>query len=287
MSRTTDPVALNDWYVVTAIREIPPGGAEETRLLGQSIRILRDEDGAFQVETLPAPGERLRTQEKYGFLWVTFGTPAREIVDIPEFAEGGRRLFYRGRIGVDTSGQRVIENFIDLSHFSFVHTGTLGGYGNAEVPRYSVDFREDGAELWATECRFFQPKASAVASGAKEVLYNYRVPAPFIAILYKDSQVREGKQDAIGLFLQPLEETRCTVHSFALVYDDTNTDTHILHFYHQIFAQDRGVLIHQIPKRLPIMPRREIPTQSDAMSIAYRRWLDRQGLDFGIDRSAG
>jgi phenylpropionate dioxygenase-like ring-hydroxylating dioxygenase large terminal subunit len=59
-----------------------------------------------------------------------------------------------------------------------------------------------------------------------------------------------------------------------------------LHFYHEIFAQDRSILIHQVPKKLPISPRREIPTISDASSIAYRRWLDRSGLEFGVDRTA-
>jgi hypothetical protein len=37
---------------------------------------------------------------------------------------------------------------------------------------------------------------------------------------------------------------------------------------------------------LPVHPRREIPTISDASSIAYRRWLDRSGLQFGLDHTS-
>jgi phenylpropionate dioxygenase-like ring-hydroxylating dioxygenase large terminal subunit len=149
MSATKDIVALNDWYAVTFTGEIATGHSETTRLLGQDIVIHRDWSGSFHCVTLPENGEggrSLQTCEKYGFLWATLGTPAREIVNIREFEGKERKFIHRGRIGVPTSGQRVIENFFDLSHFSFVHTGTLGGYDSAEVPRYSVEFREEETE---------------------------------------------------------------------------------------------------------------------------------------------
>jgi phenylpropionate dioxygenase-like ring-hydroxylating dioxygenase large terminal subunit len=288
MSLTKDAVALADWYVVAFVGEIAKGQTEVTRLLGQDIAVHRDWSGSFQCVTQPENGEPERTLEtsvKYGFLWVTLGEPTRGIVNIPEFEGNERKFIHRGRIGVPTSGQRVIENFFDLAHFSFVHTGTLGGYDSAEVPRYSVEFREENTELWATGCSFYQPKASAAAGLSSTVYYDSRIPSPFISIIYKDSLVRQGQKDLIGLYVQPHDEERCTVHSFALVYDERNSQTHILHFYHEIFAQDRSILIHQVPKKLPISPRREIPTISDASSIAYRRWLDRSGLEFGVDRT--
>jgi phenylpropionate dioxygenase-like ring-hydroxylating dioxygenase large terminal subunit len=290
MARTSDSVALNDWYVVATVGHIKPNTRMKTLLLGQPLEIASDASGQLSCFELEDDGDKRRIQhqrELYGFLWVSLGTPARDIVAIPEFEDRERRVIRRGVIGVATSAQRVIENFIDLSHFSFVHTGTLGGLDNAEVPKYNVEYRQDGAELWATECRFFQPKASAATNLSKDVLYDYRIPSPFIAIIYKDSLVRPGKKDLIGLFLQPTEEIDTIVHSFALVHDEVNTDTHILHFYHEIFGQDRGVMIHQTPKRLPVSPRRDIPTLSDASSIAYRRWLDKSGLEFGLDRNPG
>jgi len=181
----------------------------------------------------------------------------------------------------------VVENFIALSHFSFVHNGTLGGYEASEVPPYQVEYREKGAELWATGCSFVQPKASAAAGAAQQVYYDYRVPSPFVTVLYKDSLVKPGRKDVIGLFIQPVEEERCVVHSFALVHDETNSDTHILHFYHEIFAQDRMVMLHQRPRKIPVHPQREVPMLSDSSSIALRRWLSNSGMQFGVDRSAG
>jgi phenylpropionate dioxygenase-like ring-hydroxylating dioxygenase large terminal subunit len=286
MTALHDPVAWNEWYVLSWGGEIPAGTRETTRLLGEPVTIARDADGRVTVTRTDADGAvvPVTTRERHGFIWATFGTPARDIVDVPEFEDTARRLCYRGRIGVPSSGQRVVENFIDLSHFSFVHTGTLGGYDASEVPRYDVEFREQAGELWATGCSFFQPKASAAAGTSTQVYYDYRVHSPFVVLLYKDSLVRPGRKDVIGLFIQPLGEEDCIVHSFALVHDEVNSDTHILHFYHEIFAQDRMVLFHQRPRKLPVHPKREVPMISDASSIAFRRWLDRSGLRFGIDR---
>jgi len=285
--RTLDQVALNDWYVVAAVSNLDGGAVRQTGLLGQEIKLFQDADGRVMCHEITpgAPDRRVEhVAQRYGYVWVCLGEPAREIVEIAEIADHERRYLQRGRIGVATSGPRIIENFFDLSHFSFVHTGTLGGQESTEVPTYSVSFREDGAELWATECRFFQPKASLQAGGGAEILYNYRVPSPFVSIIYKGSTSRPGYNDLIGLFIQPRDETDSVVHSFVAIYDSSTSETALMHFYHEIFAQDRSVLIHQLPKRLPLEPRREIPTQSDAMSISYRRWLQRSGLTFAVDR---
>lgn len=286
MPKTTDAVALNDWYVIAHASEIGAGCTERTMLLGQDLVLSRDISGAVRCAMCCEDGTEtpVRIVERYTFIWVTLGDPLRNIVPVPEFEDKERRLIYRGRIGVPTSGQRIIENFFDLSHFSFVHTGTLGGLESAEVPQYGVEFREDRSELWATGCSFLQPRASASAGLGANIRYDYRVPSPFISIIYKDSLVRPGAKDLIGLFVQPHEEELCTVHSFALIYDEKNSSTDILHFYHEIFAQDRAILIHQRPKKLPVHPRQEIPTLSDASSIAYRRWLDKSGLQFGLER---
>ncbi len=290
MTKTTDPIALQDWYVVSYGPELVTGESRRTCLLGQDIELSRAADGQAVCREIAGDGTRSaplpHVQERYGFVWVCLGAPARGLIKVPEMEQpGGRRFLFRGRIGVPASGLRVIENFFDISHFSFVHTGTLGGYAHAEVPSYDVEYREDETELWAVGCSFVQPRASA-AVGTQDtiVYYDYRIPRPFISIIYKDSLVERGAKDLIGLFIQPVDEESCVVHSFAMNFDNTNSRTDILHFYHEIFAQDRMVLIHQYPKKLPLSPLGEVPAISDASSIAYRRWIAKSGLEFSVLR---
>ena len=126
--------------------------------------------------------------------------------------------------------------------------------------------------------------AAAAAEGGQITEYKYRVTHPYSTILYKTCPVREREWDLIGLFIQPTEEDACIVHSFVLVYDDDNTDTGLLHFQQNIFLQDRMILENQVPRKLPIDPRWEMPTRADASSIAYRRWLKSHGLVWGTAR---
>ncbi|MCY4424793.1 MAG: hypothetical protein OXC06_17155 [Acidimicrobiaceae bacterium] len=51
---------------------------------------------------------------------------------------------------VESSGPRIIENFLDLAHFPFVREGFLGQEPYTEVARYGVEASDD--ELRLTDC---------------------------------------------------------------------------------------------------------------------------------------
>lgn len=42
------------------------------------------------------------------------------------------------------------------------------------------------------------------------------------------------------------------------------------------------ILENQVPRKLPLDPRWELPTRADASSIAYRRWLKANELQWGV-----
>ncbi|MYB87042.1 MAG: aromatic ring-hydroxylating dioxygenase subunit alpha, partial [Acidimicrobiaceae bacterium] len=51
-----------------------------------------------------------------------------------------------------------------MGHFPFVHDGLLGSEPRTEVVDYNVHVDGDTNEVWATECQFWQPAASATAT---------------------------------------------------------------------------------------------------------------------------
>ncbi|MEX3009676.1 aromatic ring-hydroxylating dioxygenase subunit alpha [Hoeflea sp. TYP-13] len=275
-----DPFTWSHWYAIGRLEDVPEGGTRKTRLLGIDI-VAHRSSGEVTVERVEdhAP---LAVQERYGHVWTTFSDEPKPLYDMPEFDEDGRRLVTAGCVTVRCSGLRAVENFLDMAHFPFVHTGILGEEDHAEVEQYCVEMRADVNEVWATKCRFYQPKAAATAEGGQMTHYKYRVPHPFSTILYKTCPIREGAWDLVGLFIQPRDEDLCDVHSFVLVFDEENTDTGLLHFQQTIFLQDRMILENQVPALLPLDPRRELPTRADASSIAYRRWLKENGQSFGV-----
>lgn len=275
---TIDPFAFSQWYAIGRLEDVPDGGHRKTRLLSQDVTATRQSG----VLTVQAAGRKLPVQERYGHVWTTLSESPRPLFDMPEFDEEGRRLVTAGCLGVRCSGLRAVENFLDMAHFPFVHTGVLGDEEHCEVTEYTTEIHPDTDEVWATKCEMYQPQAAAAASGGQITRYMYRVPHPFCTILYKTCPIREeGVWDLIGLFIQPREETECDVHSFVLVFDDSNTDTQLLHFQQGIFLQDRMILENQVPHLLPLDPRLELPTRADSSSIAYRRWLKGHGLQYG------
>ena len=276
-----DDFTRSQWYAIGRIEDFPVGYSGTTRLLGQDIAITCDGTG---VGVADSDGHELSVQTRYGHVWTTLSDDPRALYEMPEFEEEGRRLVTAGAVGVHTSGLRAVENFLDMAHFPFVHTGILGVEEHAEVEKYFVDMDVDADEIWATKCKFFQPMAAATAEGGQFTEYKYRVPHPYSTILYKTCPILPGVWDLIGLFIQPTEEDECLVHSFVLVFDEDNTDTGILHFQQNIFLQDRMILENQVPRKLPLDPRWEMPTRADASSIAYRRWLKANGVTWSTAR---
>ncbi len=88
-------------------------------------------------------------------MWMCFGEPAYALDFYPEASvEGGRRINLALQT-VRAAAPRVVENFLDMAHFSFVHVGILGEPEHTEVPDYEVRHTPDGLE--ARQCRYWQP----------------------------------------------------------------------------------------------------------------------------------
>lgn len=280
MTKTTDRAALDEWYAVATAADV--GAPVTTRLLGQDIRIAR-EDGVSVVREIgpQGAGPPLPVREAHACLWTTLGAPARGIVAIPEAAEADRRTVVCGWVHMRTSGLRVVENFLDMAHFPFVHAGILGAEPATEVPRYASEIRRDVDEVWATNCTFFQPRIAATETSGDMVHLTYRVAAPFLVLLYRVCPSAPRRLDVIALFIHPLEAERCRAQPVMWLVDDRSGAADLLAFEQVIFLQDRIIVENQRPLLLALEPRAEIPTRADGSSVLYRRWLKEKGLTFG------
>lgn len=269
--------ASNDWYPVADAACLARGPCK-TRLLGTDLEVL----GPFDHPVVTDMGGRcFPVQVRYNHLWTTIGDDPRPLFDIPEADEPGRRHVPCGVVRVKCSPLRAVENFLDIAHFPFVHTGILGAEPHTEVAAYKAEIREDVDEVWATNISFYQPQAAKSAAGGITTRYEYRVPAPTAAVLYKTCPPRPEAMDVIAIFVQPRSETDCDVWPWMALYDDTTSFADLAQFQQEIFLQDRSILENQRPVKLPLDPKLEIPTRADMTSIAYRRWLKRRGAYYG------
>jgi phenylpropionate dioxygenase-like ring-hydroxylating dioxygenase large terminal subunit len=171
-----------------------------------------------------------------------------------------------------------VENFLDTSHFAFVHEGWLGDAAHPEVPPYEVTHTADGRPV-IENYRAWQPRASATAIDGAWVDYRYEVLSPFAALLTKRGE-NGGPQDSYVIWACPITSESCRLW-FAQYTTDTETSAQTLRdFQVAIFAQDQPVLESQEPKTLPLTGT-EAMSAADRLSAAYRRYLKAQGIRFG------
>ena len=212
------------------------------------------------------------------------GDPAAQA--LPQFeAEADARLrkLNCGPYDVATSAPRIVENFLDMAHFGFVHEGWLGAPDTPEIPDYQVEPTPTG--LVASGCKAWQPQSNLHSTRGALVEYRYEVTGPYTAVLAKvpeaGSTAVQGWRESIALFICPLGPERSRVW-FRLAVADFATDAAQLQaFQHTIFTQDQPVLESQRPARLPLELRAEAHTAADKGSAAYRRFLRQAGILFG------
>jgi phenylpropionate dioxygenase-like ring-hydroxylating dioxygenase large terminal subunit len=274
-----DPIVWNDWHPVAARCTLDPARAHATMLLTVSITVAIDAMGTITVRR--DDGAALHHDERYGLVWVCLGTPTRPVLPIPEADEPDRPAIVVGAVGVRAAAPRVIENFLDLSHLGYVHAGYLGDDPHTQVLPYKVDPLPGGGII-ATGCRMFQPQASPAATEGFMVDYVYKVERPLATCLHKANPVHRDRYDVIYLFVQPVTEDSSIAHPLLLCLPDGTTPEALRAFQQTIFLQDKPILENQVPKRLPLADRAELPIAADKSSIAYRRWLASIGLTWGV-----
>jgi len=237
--------------------------------------------------------------ERYGLLWVRLqgdesgpADPAA-LPELPLFeAETDARLRKTncGPYEVATSAPRIVENFLDMAHFGFVHEGWLGDRAHTALADYRITPLRHG--FIATGCQAWQPQSSVHAQGGAMVDYTYEVNAPYTAVLTKlpdPATVRldtggEAFREAIALFICPVTPERSLVWFRLAMNDFESPDATLQAFQHTIFTQDQPVLESQRPKCLPISdaaPVAELHCAADRSAMAYRRHLRALGISFG------
>lgn len=210
--------------------------------------------------------------ERYGLVWVALEDPVDDIPDFPadEWNDPDYRTFVSQTYEWKTSAGRAVENFMDISHFAFVHEGILGSRDNTEVQKHLVSQRNGGLYYYLEA-----PEPATLHSRPDDVIrWEYFLTGPFTIHLKKT--VPSGDVTLISLVASPTSETTTALflwiarnHQLEPEHDDEFID-----FTHEIMEQDRLIVESQRPERIPTDLRDELHLKvPDASGIAYRRYL--------------
>lgn len=223
--------------------------------------------------------------EHEGLVWVALNAASPGAADaaprppLPDLRHLPARRLVHGPFDVATSAPRAVENFLDTSHFAFVHAGWLGAADHPEVPPYEVTHTADGRPV-IESYKAWQPRASAAAAGGDWVTYRYEVLSPYSALLSKQGDAG-GPQESYVIWACPTTPDSCRLWFAQYTTDAVSSDDTLRDFQVEIFSQDRPVLESQQPKRLPLSGG-EAHSAADRLSAAYRRYLQACGITFGV-----
>jgi phenylpropionate dioxygenase-like ring-hydroxylating dioxygenase large terminal subunit len=214
-----------------------------------------------------------------GLVWACLGTPERDLPPFPEWGAPGFAVAVCGPFPhIRANGPRLIENYLDAAHFPFVHGGVLGDPRKPELGEVEARITDAGVESNAIEV--YQPDPYGGTAG--RVTYTYHAYRPLTAHFTKHMP---AATNGMVLTITPHDELDST--AWFVVATTARSDSVALRDEYTpriaaIFEEDRAIVESQRPELLPLDLQAELHLRSDRVAIAYRTWLRRLGLRYGV-----
>ncbi|MEQ8718523.1 MAG: aromatic ring-hydroxylating dioxygenase subunit alpha [Acidimicrobiales bacterium] len=213
--------------------------------------------------------------DRYGLVWICPGEPTVGIPDIPQELDDSYRRINNPVEVWQTSATRMVDNFLDISHFPFVHTGTFGEGTETVVPKIELEELPDGFYGYAYDVTVNNPQSASAASAAKATtkVLTRHMSSGFILPFVCRSTIRyETGMDHILLLLSTPVDDVTSYFTFVVWRNDdfSAPADEIVAFDRAIGAEDKAML-EQLDGVLPFDQQATVSVQSDKPSVEWRR----------------
>ena len=217
-------------------------------------------------------------QEKYDLIWVSPLEPITDILEIPEWDDESLAHVWMPPVDFKAGAAQAVDNFLDFSHFPFVHAGTFGSDKDLLVTDYTTERGEDG---WGFVVKYphliENHEDPLVATGEHPLVqerfmrYDYRVP--FTANLRLEIPTT-GMINAIVFWCQPVNADTTRAH-IVMIRNDCHTPEDFqaaIDYENRIFVEDLKVIECLADKTVPL-DRGQVHIRSDRHTVEFRRIL--------------
>ena len=236
------------------------------------------------AEHVPAPPRAhlaaFGCAERYGLVWVCFGdAPDDGPTGIPEVPHEHDPAFRRINTLVDTwntSCTRMTDNFLDITHFPFVHVGTFGRAQDTLVPTLNMESLDNGWFGYRYEVLANNSDLGTLASGQaggvveRAMSSGFRLPFNVFSTIGYST----GLEHVLLLLSTPIDDVTSYFTFVVWRNDDFSVSAEeVIRFDLAIGAEDKRML-EMLDGVLPLDQTTLVNVQADKCSVEWRRRLN-------------
>jgi phenylpropionate dioxygenase-like ring-hydroxylating dioxygenase large terminal subunit len=213
-------------------------------------------------------------EERYGLVWICPSSPAATIPKISAETDPTYRRINTGIQRWTTSVTRMTDNFLDISHFPYVHAGTFGIEANREVPKIEMEQLDDDFFGYRYQVDV-DNEAGSKASGldaaviTRRMTTGFNLPFTVLSTIHYET----GLDHLILLCSTPIDDVTSYFTFVIWRNDDFSVSAEeVIAFDRAIGAEDK-VMLERVRGVLPLDQTATVSVQSDKPSVEWRRQL--------------
>jgi vanillate O-demethylase monooxygenase subunit len=208
--------------------------------------------------------------ERFGLVWCSPGAPEGGVVEIAQEHDPAFRRINTGVQSWTTHVTRMVDNFLDVSHFPWVHTGTFGRDQERVSPAVELEDLDRDFVGYQYEVEVADPEGRAVR---RRMTTGFHLPFTVRSTIHHLTGHEAGLDHVLLLCSTPVDHTR-SLFTFVVWRNDDHSvpADQVVRFDRAIGEEDR-LMLELVPGELPIDPRMTVSVQADRASVEWRRRL--------------
>lgn len=241
---------------------------------GRCVGIPSSGDGATVPPTAHLPNIHL--SDRYGLVWLCLDEPHHDLPEVPHENDAAFRRINSGVQVWHTAATRMTDNFMDISHFPWVHTGTFGDRQRQTVPKLELGDLGDGWYGYEFEVDANNPSdASQLISGSDADTVHRHMTTGFTLPLAVRSTIHyeDGLEHILLLCSTPIDDANSYFTFVVWRNDDFSVDGQEVIAFDKAIGEEDRVMLERVPGTLPLGQTDLVSVQADRGSVEWRRRL--------------
>ena len=232
------------------------------------------------IQPLPDKQEQARlityaVRERYGMIWVRLDRDEYSpLPDVPEFEDPRWTYTVADPMVFQAGFRREIENYLDMTHFAFAHSTSLGVAADAVVPPMKITEYDDGFQMDAPFPSLASPE---VQPGKLQQPHQRRQRCYLPNFTTIRQSFFDGDERVLVHIPSPNDRERCTVFWALAISPGFRgpAPADQMTFAVRVLDEDRTMCENQVPREVPINPSRGgwgvLVTPGDTLANTFQR----------------